>query len=777
MPDLNRLRPAVAAFSILLVSLSAAAQERTSIDPEQPGEARTIEMERSQWFYGQRAYPHKLVPSRARLKALHQLDRMLALEAGEFTPRASWKLIGPQPISTPYTDPIVAGRVSALAVDPAHSDVVYLGAAMGGLWKTTNGGSLWTPLSDGQPSIAIGSIAIDPSNADIVYAGTGEENFSGDSYYGAGILKSADGGKSWTQYCGPFCGPLGKDGYYGGGARIGGIAIDPADNQVLLAAAALSGKDGIYRSSDGGQTWARVLPGNPGTAVLFDPGDGNTAYAAIGNIFAGGVTGVYKSTDAGQSWSPDNGSGADSLPLGDAARIALAMAPQNHRTLFAGVASRSSGSLLGLFKTTDGGAHWTQLAATPDYCSPQCSYDNAIAVDPKDSNVVFAGGAFSTTLVRSLDGGTTWSVLQSAQHGGFLHADIHALTFSADGKVLYLGNDGGAYSTTQIKKSLPSYDGLNQTLAITQFYPGLSIAPSSPLTAIGGTQDNGTDIYSGQLAWEDVTCGDGGYTAIDFANPSTMYATCQQIYIEKSTAGGAFGSWHLMESGINLSDRGAFIPPLVMDPGASSNLYFGTYRIYQTRNGAGSWSAISPDLTNGNSFWGVVTAIAVAPSDGNVVYAGTGDSNLWITTNALSGGATWAKVSSHLPPRVLTALAVHPASPGTAYVVFSGFSGFGDTLGHVFKTIDSGASWKDVSGNLPNTPINAIVINPERPGQVFVGTDSGVFYTNNDKKWRPLAAGLPRVAVLGLTLHAPSSTLRAATHGRSVWDLDISGLR
>ncbi len=752
--------------------------------PKAEKEERDAQRRRAEWFYRQRAFPHQLVPAGARQRALQQLEQKVMAEKSaraldSFSTAAadpSWVFVGPRPIQSPYSAPIVSGRVSAIAIDPRNVNVAYLGGAQGGVWKTTNGGTSWTPMTDTQASTAIGAIALSPTSPDTVYVGTGEESFGGDCYYGAGILKSIDGGNNWTHICGPFCGPIAPDQFYGGGARIGDLSVHPTNDQVLLAAVQLVFGDGIYRSSDGGNSWTSVLSGNPGISVMFDPTNGNIAYASLGGSFPGGTEGVYRSSDAGQTWTPINGSGANVLTLGTAGRITLVMARSNTATLFAGIADVNTGDLVGMFKTTDSGNNWTQLSFTPDYCTPLCGYSNVLAVQPTNPNVVFAGGAFSTTLVRSLDGGNTWATLQSAENFGFVHSDVHALTFFPDGNTLYLGSDGGAYVTTQITASNPSFTALNNTLGLTQFYPGLTMHPTDPRIAIGGTQDNGTVLFSGNTMWNEVVCGDGAYTAIDFNNPSTIYAGCQEIYLIKSTAGGAFNTWGSINNGIDTSDRVDFIPPLIMDPSNSQQLYFATDRVYQTIDGAANWNAISPDLTTGDSFFGVISTIAVAPSDANTVYAGTLDARVQVTTNA-GPSATWTDVSAGLPGRVITHVEVDAGHSTTAYVSFSGFTGFDDQLGHIFKTTNGGSSWTDISGDLPNVPVNFFVTVPDAPNTLFVGTDVGVLYTTNGgTNWTSLVDGLPRVAVFGLTLQSSTRILRASTHGRGAWDINITSI-
>jgi hypothetical protein len=764
-------------FAPLLLAQDTTNPRQLPYDFEKDKEGESLLKQREEWFYQQRAYPHAKIPTGARMNALRQLN---AKPAGEHALVAShslataspvWTFLGPEPIDTPYTDPVVSGRVTSIAIDPTDTSVLYLGAAQGGVWKSTNGGTSWTNLTDGQASLAIGSVTIDPNNHLTVYAGTGEENFSGDSYYGAGILKSTNGGSTWTHICGPFCGPVGQDGYYGGGARIGSVAVDPANSNILLAGVQLLFKDGIYRSTDGGSTWTQVLSGNPGTSVFFDPANGNIAYAALGSSFSGGTEGVYESTNAGLTWTAVNGGGSTALHLSGAGRIILAMAPSSPTTIYASVENTATSGILGMFKTTNGGASWTNLTSVPDYCTPQCWYDNIVAVQPTNPDVVYAGGAYSTTLVRSLDGGNTWTTLQAAENFGFVHADVHALTFTPNGAELYLGSDGGAYNTTQPLANNPEFTAFNNTLGITQFYPGLANHPTNPSIALGGTQDNGSLLYSGKTTWNQVTCGDGGYSIIDPVTPSTMYTTCEYISVLKSTAGGSSSSWNSAESGINTSDRSQFIPPLVIDPSNHERLYFGSYRIYQTLNGASSWTAISPDLTDG----GNLTSVSVAPTNSNIVYSGSSDSQVQVTTNAGSGeSATWENISSGLPPRFVTQVAGDPVSSSTAYVTFSGFTGFGDSLGHVFKTTNN-STWKDISSDLPNTPVNSIAIDPNLPAYIFAGTDVGVFYTaNGGTSWSSLIDGLPNVAVLGLTLNNTTHLLRAATHGRGVWSLDLT---
>src|SRR2546425_278205 len=459
VPDLSaRGLLATAALASVALMVTAAGGDEPSSKPPPIGPPGPAYLgQRAEWFRRPRAYPLEHIPAGMRLKALGEMDRMI--EAGLVSSSSAWQLIGPQPSDWPsgFSFSPVCGRVTALAVDTRSWEVVYLGGAVGGVWKTTDGGTTWTPLTDTQASLSVGSIELDPSNPDTVYVGTGEDDFAGDNYYGAGILKSTDGGTTWTQIPGPFVGPDGP-GQFCGGGFIGALAVSPTNSQVILAGAAFfcAAQSGVYLTTNGGASWTKVLAHSPGTAAFFDAKTGN-AYAALGSPFGGNANnGVYVSTNGGTSWTTDDGTSPNTLPAATSmGRIALAEFPGNPPTLFAGVSNgaNNSSTLLGVFKSTDGGANWTKLTNAPAYCSPaggspQCFFDNVVAVNPRNSSMILVGGSGvdsrgSGTVFQSLDGGTTWADITKGPDGAFVHPDMHAIAFASDGSTFYVGNDGG----------------------------------------------------------------------------------------------------------------------------------------------------------------------------------------------------------------------------------------------------------------------------------------------------------------------------------------------
>jgi photosystem II stability/assembly factor-like uncharacterized protein len=401
--------------------------------------------ERDAWFYGIRSYPLAHTPPGARERALSQAQLLgqekLTMNAPSGAQPVPWKEIGPQP----YQDSLnYSGRATAIAIDPRNNGTLYLGAAGGGIWKSVDSGVHWAPISDHEPSLATGAIAIDPNSPATIYVGTGEANSSGDSYSGAGVIKTTDGGRTWKHL--PFQFPT-----YGYGNVFGALAVSPASGSILLAGHGT----GIWRSQDAGQTWSQVIPGTTGYSAFFDKSHPSVAYAALGGIFGDPANGVYRSIDAGMTWTRLTGTKAHPFPSANLGRINLVEDPTHSGTLYASVSNCCApfSAVIGIFKSADGGANWTQLADPGDCCD---WYRNALAVSPANPNVLLAGGV---DLWRSLDGGATWTDIAGQGNGG--HADQHSIAFTPDGKKMYVADDGGVFSSSTYRDAIYSFNDLN----------------------------------------------------------------------------------------------------------------------------------------------------------------------------------------------------------------------------------------------------------------------------------------------------------------------------
>ncbi len=733
---------------------------------------------RQHYFVAQRAYPRDTLPAGALLKAWEQARReMRALRRGVAAPR--WENIGPAPMRNSQIGKHqvnVYGRVTALAMDPRNGNVVYLGTALGGVWKTTDAGNTWTPLTDDQPSLAVGAIALAPSNPDIVYVGTGEPTPGLDNYYGVGLLKSTDGGRTWQH--------LGKDVFTGLG--ISAIVVHPNDPNTLYVATTRTGVmgpalpvRGVFLSRDGGRTWTGLIGCRDcwgASDLLMHPTNPNVLYAAFWRV------GIFRSTDGGAKWSQLT----QGLPGKNFGRIELAMAPSNPNVLYAGFEYEIPGKFVGgiVFKSTDAGASWTWLQKAPNYCTGQCWYDNIIAVHPRSAQTVYLGGSanyiwqpeirIKEVVVRSTDGGTTWEDLSpNDSPDRTLHPDMHAIAFDPNNpNIVWIGNDGGVWRSTDGGRT---WQNKNNGLATLQF-TGIGVHPTNPSILFGGMQDNNKARTTGNRVWDALDVGDGGFAAIDPFNPNIYYGSRFGISFQRNDKGGSapVSDWPMKIQGINKQDRALFYAPFALDPSTPGVIYYGTHRLYRTTDWGETWTAISPDLTRGERTRGRISAIAVAPSDPKTIYVGTSDGYVQVTTNT---GQTWTNVSRPpLPNRWVSRIAVDPKNPNVAYVVYNGFNTHTpDTSGHVFKTTDRGASWKDISGNLPDVPVLSIALDSRAPGTIYIGTDIGVFRTTDDgRRWEPFGTGMPTTAVVDLVLHTQGNVLLAATHGRSVFRASLA---
>jgi hypothetical protein len=797
---------------------------------------------RDQWFYKQRSSANGHIPAGARLKALQHMHRKMEAEGklvrradGSFAQVAplaasvtnTWTSIGPTPTMGGTFSP-VTGRITTIAIDPsdATGNTLLIGGAMGGIWRSTDAGTTWTAVGDQDSSLAMGSIAFAPSNPSIVYAGTGEQASIGfDIYYGAGVLKSADHGLTWTPTCTPagptcpFIGPTSDQTPFGfftlGGARISYVAVNPTNPAMILVGAqtqfAEGSTEGVYCSSDSGTTWNIVPTASGEMSTFVGFASPTVAFAALGNPFGSttGKNGIYKSTNA-NSCALTFTALAGGLPAETSmGRIDLGISPQfaTDNTIYASIANGPNGGSttnIGVFITTNGGTAWTQTTA-PDVCSAQCWYDNVVKVDPNGGAHAFFGGAAVTDaggnpiwVERTANSGASWATVIPNQLGtGLPHVDNHAMAFIklANTKIrMYLGNDGGIWRTDDAEAATVVWTNLNDsTLTLTQFYPALSIHPSSQAIAFAGAQDNGSQNYAGpSTTWTDNgICGDGTGTGIDNVVPSTVYVDCNGLGgLAVSFQNGMPNTFFTAVKGINPGDNASFVPPLATDPNTSNVLYVGSTKVYQSVNAGNSWTALSGDLVNGAT-QDELTALAVAPGNPKVVYAGADTGQVFVATNVVAGTGAFAQVAGQtsLPPRQVSAIAVDPVdvTGKSAYAAFSGFAFGADVIGHLFKTTDGGATWKDVSctvancatpaaSDLPNTPLNDVVVDPDLAGAVYVGTDIGVYQGTCAATctWSTLSTGLPRVAVLSLKLHRASRTLRAATHGRGVWDIVLN---
>ena len=710
------------------------------------------------WFFMQRAYPFETINYRAFDNALGQAARLRALSAPKRN--GSWEFIGPTN---------VGGRLTDVVMHPSDSLTVYVAAASGGVFKSGDLGASWQAIFDDQPSLSIGALAIDPEDPDVIYVGTGEVNGGGGSltYGGSGMYKSMDGGQNWIS--------LGLTET----RHIGRIAIDPSNSQRIFVAAmgrlfSENEERGLFRSEDGGQTWEKILYVSPQTGsidVVINPTNPDTMYAALWQrirypgfrMFGGDEGGVFRSTDGGTTWIElTNG-----LPQTGIGRIGLGMAPSAPNVLYALYADEI-GPFQGFYKSSDGGDSWSRLPDNPLLVSNYSIFGwwfGNIRIHPENPDIIYALGL---QLIRSEDGGITF---EDVSFG--MHVDHHGMYIHPSNPNLIIeGNDGGFYVS---KTGGNSWEHKNN-LPITQFYT-VDVDFQNPSHVAGGTQDNNT-YHTFSLSpseWEVLLpIGDGQYVRIDPSDNQKVYGSFQRGRILRSVDGGI--NFEFAMEGIHSEEPANWSAPVELDVLNPGTLYTGTNRIYRSENGAQTWEPVSPPLpASSNSIsifdtFGTITTIAVAPTNADFIYAGTDDGLVWVSTN---GGVDWNDITQTLPQRWVTRVMVDPRQESSAYVTFSGFRE-DVPLPHVFKTTDTGQSWMDISGNLPEAPVNDIIPDPVQPGLLYVATDVGVFFTTNaGAVWMPLGEGVPRVPITDLSLHAPTRELVAATYGRSMYTFDL----
>jgi len=632
--------------------------------------------------------------------------------AGAGTP---WFCIGPRNVN---------GRVKSIAVHPTNPDIVYAGAASGGVWKSEDGGQSWRPLWDEQETLAIGSIAIAPNTPNTVYVGTGEWTPGwSPSYPGAGVYVSTDAGVTWTQRTAVLA------------RRIARIVVSPTNSMHVYVA----GESGFERSTDGGITWTTIHAGQI-SDVVVDPSNANTLYINVRN------DGIYKTTDGGATWTKlTNG------PTGTSAdwiKLAIGVSGTHGSNC---LVAKNAGTI---YRSIDGGNNWTTLAGSHGNASYH-QWCSMVAIAPDDEDIILAGGV---GIERTANGGTSWSALSAP--GGF-HADHHVAVFApSNTNIVYECNDGGVYRSAD---KGATWKKASHGLIVTQFYDVGSWNTISTVLG-GGTQDQGTNMTTGGLTWRNILGADGGYCIFHPSDPRTIYAEHQNTALRKSTDGG--NTWVDITSG--LSGGTPWTGVMVIDNNNPNTLFVGTTRLFRTTDGcATAWVASSQLLG------GTVSSIAIAPSDSNRVYTGAGGRIF----RSDDGGATspWTEKTGTLPnTRPITDIAVDRTQPNRLVVCYGGVNP-GGTPNHVFISTNGGDAWTDISGSLPNISVNAVALDPNNANTVYVGTDAGVYRTTDlGVNWEVFDNGIPNVVISDLHIDPEDNLLYAATFGRGMYKLNIA---
>lgn len=710
------------------------------------------------WFFMQRAYPTGEINQDVYVQSIKTAQKMKEnLLSSKDT--SEWEFAGPLNIG---------GRLTDVEMHPSNLQTIYAAAASGGIFKSDNTGETWTPIFDNALSLSVGDIAIAPSDPQVIYAGTGEANCGGGSqtYDGVGIYKSSDGGNSWV-HCG-----------LESSRNIGRISIHPQHADIVYVAAmgnlfSNNSERGIYKTMDGGLTWQNVLfvsDSTGGIDLAIHPENPDTLYAAMWERIRrpnrrsyGGITsGIYRSYDGGLNWT-ELTNGLPS-PGNNVGRIGIDISKSSPANLYTIYADKT-GYFEGVYKTSNGGDSWTQTNDGPlsDCYSSFGWWFGRISVDPVDLDIAYVIGF---DLYKTSNGGNSWSNITSPE----VHVDHHGLYIHPmNHNFIVNGNDGGLYTSVN---GGSSWTWMNN-LPVTQFYT-CEVDRQHPERLYGGTQDNGTNrtLTGNTNDWQSIYWGDGFYVLVDPVNNNYVYAEYQYGNFAKSTNGG--NSFNTAMNGISSSDRKNWCTPVVFDPTNPEILYYGANRLYKSTNRASNWEAISTDLTNGpglNLVFGTISTISVSPVNPEIIYVGTDDGNVWVSA---MNGMGWEYLSLNLPDRWVTRVAADPDDENTAYVTFSGYR-WDEYLPHIFRTIDKGQNWEDISGNLPEVPVNDVIVDPEDNNRLYIATDAGVFKTNDlGINWEMQGSNLPNVPINDLTLHNESRTLIAATFGRSMYTYDLN---
>lgn len=717
------------------------------------------------------------------------------LEMRESTPfkEMKWKHIGPQ---------LMSGRVTEVAKPLDQPFTFYVATASGGVWKTVNEGTTWVPIFDDAPSGSVGAITVSPSDSSKVWVGLGEANIFRSSMAGTGIYLSEDSGETW-QHKG-----------LADSQHIARIVVHPEDPSTIFVAASgheytENEQRGVFRSQDGGESWEKILYTDAMTGaidLIMDPNDSNVLYASMWNRIRrswsdplpSAGNGIYKSSDGGDSWVRLN----NGLPPAETnGRIGLAISSQNSDVVYALIDSHAvarkaeegekdaygrprkdviRGAVV--FRSNDGGENWNQVSENGRRMQRLFStygwVFGQIRVDPNDENTVYVLGV---PLMKSTDGGKTFKALV----GRRLHGDHHALWIDPNNSnYLINGNDGGVNISYDGGSTWKDFDNL----PVVQFY-NVALDNQTPFNVYGSIQDNGSwrgpsnhrPGRNEQINWRRVPGGEACYMQVDPENQDLFYSASFYGAILRSNLEDGETDRIVPKADDQTGRlRGQWLAPFQLSPHNSSVIYHGMQYVFRSLNRGESWERISPDLTHndpekqGNVSFATITSLSESPRKFGLLYAGTDDGRVHVTKDS---GLNWTEIVEDLPPfKWVSRVVASKFDTATVYLTMNGKRD-NDFQAYVYRSKNFGSTWDDIGAGIPGGPVNVVLEDHRSSEIVYVGTDMGVYVsTNGCKSWDVLGSELPITFVHDMKLHERDKKLVIATHGRGMFVLDVDNL-
>lgn len=675
---------------------------------------------RWEWYWRDRVLPDGSFPDFEKQNEVF-IQNSKSMKSKSVTENYQWSCINQESCQGGYNG---MGRTTSIAFHPTDPNTFYVGAPIGGIWKTTDGGKTYTSLGDKLPYIGVGCIAIDYKNPNNIYISISDNG--GWWNYSLGVYKSTDAGLTWNK--------TGLSWPFTNGIAIYAMEINPVDPNILFVA---SGQ-GLYRTLNSGVNWTLTKAGSC-YDVKFVPGSKRTIYASFDNT--SGIRQVYRTDNLGSSWAQKS----NFTFTNNAIRLAVTPADTN---------------MIAVLNTSNKEIYVSKNKGNSFTLKSTGNETSVLYISPFHPDTLYHG---YMVVSQSKDGGSTWNNITQWYGGTALpevHADHHFVKYNPLNNLIYFCCDGGLYSYNEQTNTWKEH---SNGLVITQFYR-LAVAQTDPIMVIGGSQDNGGLKRNSDASWSPTNGGDGMEVAIDPTNHNIFYTTYCDGVLYRTLDGWKTSS--TISSNIPAAPKGEWVTPYVLEPKNSTNIIAGYSKVFRSTNRGTTWTAISPDLAG--SATTTLQCVAVAPSNNKVIYA-TRELKLYVTKNL---GTTWTTYNAPFSTNRITSIAVHPHNPDSIWITASGY-----TAGaKAYLSTNAGATWQNISGVLPNVPASIIVCDTTKTNNaLYVGTDAGVYYKDDAQAWTYFGTGLPNTAVTDIDFQYNTKKIKIATFGRGMWETTMNG--